>query len=73
MGGLGVSYCPGIIGALDIIATVCLRWVALELGGRGGGSHLLYLMNRLPSCLGWGGGLVMMAAPSRIFTYREIY
>ena len=30
-------------------------------------------MNRLPSCLVWGEGLVLVAAPSGIFTYWEIH
>ena len=45
--------------------------VAREIGGRVGGSHWLPQLNRPPSCLGWGLGLVFIAAPSGIFTDWE--
>ena len=72
--GMGVPYFPGILGALGLIVTVWKRWVARSLGGRGGGSYLLHPLNMLPYFLGWRGeGLVLMAAPSGIFTYGEIF
>ena len=49
------------------------RWVAQAISGRGGGLHWFPLLNRLPSCLVWGKGLVMMAVPSVIFPYGDIY